>query len=1189
MAITRKRKAQILKHLGIKRYNPYLARRHLSVAGVSTYFGEDVEDNIYLTKRSARKLFGAAISQREVERYNRDMWWELWDLVTPTGKPPKSLDEYKASYFWKDGSYYRPHMCSVLHYLLLDDEYAGEKNLRLTFTLWNEDEEDDYLSVGDEDYAPTVKTYTVPSCTRPFATTWKDITEQSRVLVSTDSDYELWFSSDKRDTLVITRESTLPAAAAQSYAAGPSHCLLGPMREYYMERADSQEDKMAKYKKPGGKGWKQLKCRHGEMMVKVDRLDLLIDQYAAGVPYAALEGIANDFKCAIDISSPLLRIMPESKGEGGLSAHIVVQPVTKALKRFKFINTSYNHVEPLRQIVDVTDCETVDELQFDELKTKLETDGTHHLWSEGTSGVTSIFTDGGRVQVRNEYASDRLEWESAQGLDCGATYLFDLDKMDMGDGYDLCALLYKFVAASAWVNNAVDFVDHIERPDELRSVDMKKAHANCHLQTGYEGFPEHLTDFRKCSDFHGVGIYRVVDLEFSKCSDAFNTLRKRFRLYVRDEIILPSVELKMLKKRGATFRITHGTWAMETHDVRFNGPEAVGIRGDAAEVMKKQQEAIGVDPLYDDGCKWNNMMRKYNGVRGYCRFTGTCEQARKPGNICFEGSQAMAAVIKAQLKDQPDKRVLHYEKSPARPAHIRVEYDRKHHKNRFHHKSFVYAYNRMGMIEQLMTMDLSQIVRVVVDGIYTYEKDVKCLNSFRPDEVDLKKFEMQKLSTTTRREFMSILGEFSGEDAAQIRGEAVEGTHRVTFHQGLGGAGKTHTAVVDRGLINPLGVFPSHKLAAAKAREYPGLSTTVHYRALTSDVERNEIIHKSNCLIIDEASMLTEAAAHVIVERYKHHRIIFCGDLLYQLPPVLADNAEGAEARQMTTEGMHVVEFNTNHRSVCKTLDSFTKFVRDLIDVSPVFDMGTFEARRGRRDRREAVIERFKTMGGKCIRSEDIKALYADDDMILGYKHNYDANTTMEDHYGIVAQDRQVKKWNLTEGGRDHCKGEIVTAEAAPEGIKSVERYSYTTHCIQGETCRGRIFINPRHMERSPDVLRLLYTALSRAKRFEQLYFVGGSNCSNVIDELSANGDDSAREAAERKSMEAEERLAKNLRRCAILNEVWGDNAWKQQEAAQAVNAWHAVAAGEEPGAAEVAPFSRSNITPDSVKKLFKK
>ena len=41
----------------------------------------------------------------------------------------------------------------------------------------------------------------------------------------------------------------------------------------------------------------------------------------------------------------------------------------------------------------------------------------------------------------------------------------------------------------------------------------------------------------------------------------------------------------------------------------------------------------------------------------------------------------------------------------------------------------------------------------------------------------------------------------------------------MTFHSGIGGGGKTHTAIVDRGLINPLGVFPSHKLAAAKARE----------------------------------------------------------------------------------------------------------------------------------------------------------------------------------------------------------------------------------------------------------------------------------------------------------------------------------------------------------------------------------
>ena len=378
---------------------------------------------------------------------------------------------------------------------------------------------------------------------------------------------------------------------------------------------------------------------------------------------------------------------------------------------------------------------------------------------------------------------------------------------------------------------------------------------------------------------------------------------------------------------------------------------------------------------------------------------------------------------------------------------------------------------------------------------------------------------------------------------------------------------------------------------------------------------------QDNCLIIDEASMLTQAEAQIIVQRYPHHRIIFCGDMKYQLPPVIQEGVVGDAARQMTMDGMHVIHFNKNYRSLCKTLDRFTDDLRSIIDDTQG-QLSGGEARQMRRDVRAAVIKRFEEMGGKTIVSPDIKRLYADDDMILGYKHNYDAKTTMEEYYGIVAQDREMKKWNLTDGGRDHCKGEIIVAPKAPEGYKAIERYSYTTHCIQGETCRGRIFVNPRHMERSEDVLRLLYTACSRAKRFDQLYFVGGSNCSNVMDELSDGGMERAREAAEREAMGAEDRCAlpmcrlsksaahaQRLRlareaaereamgaedRCApdvqeTEVSVWGYKYIPPRRARASQAAWHAVAAGAQPGAEPVDQFSGSNITAESVKSFFGK
>ena len=50
--------------------------------------------------------------------------------------------------------------------------------------------------------------------------------------------------------------------------------------------------------------------------------------------------------------------------------------------------------------------------------------------------------------------------------------------------------------------------------------------------------------------------------------------------------------------------------------------------------------------------------------------------------------------------------------------------------------------------------------------------------------------------------------------------------NRLEVHLGAGGAGKTHNNLIDKGLVNPLFIAPSWKLARNKKKEYASDSTT---------------------------------------------------------------------------------------------------------------------------------------------------------------------------------------------------------------------------------------------------------------------------------------------------------------------------------------------------------------------------
>ena len=77
-------------------------------------------------------------------------------------------------------------------------------------------------------------------------------------------------------------------------------------------------------------------------------------------------------------------------------------------------------------------------------------------------------------------------------------------------------------------------------------------------------------------------------------------------------------------------------------------------------------------------------------------------------------------------------------------------------------------------------------------------------------------------------------------------------------------------------------------------------------------------------------------------------------------------------------------------------------------------------------------------------------------------------------------------KYIVNENTRLYKKGQIIYDDI--DGINTEKRHGYTIHSVQGETFTGKIFIDTRNHKS----IRMLYTAVSRAKTIAQLYSAHG-------------------------------------------------------------------------------------------------
>jgi len=720
-----------------------------------------------------------------------------------------------------------------------------------------------------------------------------------------------------------------------------------------------------------------------------------MNKYTTGIPEDIIPEICNKLQVDITIESPF-----------NTTPLFECQSTKKRLRKFKFINTRINHVD----LNEITICDTpinVTHEELKEIKAKLDSSNTYYTCKMNLRTITSLSTLTHTYSVSSEFSTVVADFERDTGLN-----LCKIDDFDQKE-------LSEFIREGTNYNGTIDFGCVEDVNGNENHIDMAKAYANFKTCEHYSGFLGKITDFRLTDKIQGVGLYRITDLNLDNCSSRFCEYNKKMKIYLSNNVYC-SPELDMLTKYGATFKIVSGCWGVKTFEFEFNDAMLNGK---------------------DDGTSY------------YARWTGLIDSHLRTRNIFIPCTSDFYSIVHHNA-NAPTKFFGNL---------AMVSYPKTHNYHLGHIAAFITSYQRISVIDQLNEIDPSNVLRVCVDGIYFYGDVPKLKNVFRVKSE--RKFGNvagnSYVSSARKQDLLKTISGNDWGDKYSYKENRETNKPRDSFpkelHLGAGGSGKTHFNCTDKGLVRPLFVAPSWKLARSKQIEL-GLPCTVWARVITSDPEAQQMIReRANVLIFDEVSMMSEDSKKTVFALYPNLKLIFCGDLGFQLPCIT-----GIEMKKNGFD--NIVRHTTDHRCRDTELRDLKNTLRHMI-----------ETRHSTRDINQWTVNYF-TERERVLKFENIP--YEIQDMILSGTNELKDKVTS--HF---AGKFSSEKYFVTENNRLHQNGEIIISDEKPD-CRCEPRHCFTVHSIQGETAHSNLYIDPSKMF-DP---RMFYTAISRAKRLDQIW-----------------------------------------------------------------------------------------------------
>jgi hypothetical protein len=794
----------------------------------------------------------------------------------------------------------------------------------------------------------------------------------------------------------------------QIFRDGPTNCLLTPIKNWVISKLEEIENKRSREK----------------YITMLNKVDDYLEQYPTGVPRESIKEIANNLRVTISVEFPFQK-----------NPFIVEKPDTKSQTSFKFMNTRYNHVDEITDLTKFTEC-TQTELS-DKIKDCDEKQISYYF-TMNNRNINKVYVNGEIFGLSHSYYKFIGEFEN---------------KYDIGS-WKIDAIKHpeitNFLVNSCHYNCCMDFPN--APTTEVIHIDQQACYKNYDKCKYYIGFLSKITDFRFTDKIQGIGIYQITNIKIT--NEKFKRYNDFMKLYV-DFNSYPSPSLEFLNSVG-TYDIIGGCWGMDSH--------------------------LNMDFISEDD---STFMKKDNGVPYYSKYIGLCNSLNYEKKYYLHGTEEIAQTIRQNTECE----VLRYgvnlfnRSDDNTNALTSVLTKKKHVFHLSHLTAFILDYAKLNIIEQLMEMPFENIVRVNSDGIY--------FNAWGVYSINLKDYEHKAWIDSERRSkfyskslklknnyvekpskaFNDITGKFTTYSTSEyFCSNTIDYNISYKFGQfrdfyktqlavGGGGSGKTHFNLVDTGSVNIMYLAPSWKLARNKSVEY-GCSVGTHASLLMCD-PTNKSFSYSSTLLIDEVSMLSNEAKEKIMNFYCNWKIIFCGDIKYQLPFI--KNPKEVQTEFNSNGIDNIMNFNTDYRATCDTLKELKQEARELIDY------------------KEILTPNYLLDKLQKVSNSEIEKMYKIEDMILCQFHK------QKDKYTEQFTGRFNKeKYYITETSIKYSCGDIViTDEIIDKQFKPEIRHSFTVHSIQGETCHTKLFIHRDRM-----TLRMFYTAISRAKRYDQIYLI---------------------------------------------------------------------------------------------------
>jgi hypothetical protein len=423
-----------------------------------------------------------------------------------------------------------------------------------------------------------------------------------------------------------------------------------------------------------------------------------------------------------------------------------------------------------------------------------------------------------------------------------------------------------------------------------------------------------------------------------------------------------------------------------------------------------------------------------DNVPRYSRWTGKMASERLTKNYTFKASKEWASHLKHELGSD---NVFYWNDLGVCSVRVANKFVYTTH----HIPAFITAYVRIQMLEVMMKFNPNNLVRVVLDGLY-YKGD-------KPDGLEW--FKEKEIKTCDYSDVWFQPSDINiNWDSNIINGN--------TLLTGQGGVGKSYRILNDKGLNKVLFVSPMNLLGFKVSKEYSIRSTTIHKLLGKECVAWKEENTYPSVLFIDEITQIPADWIDEVFVKYDKSLIILAGDIISSGQWFQCRNGSPNNFSKIWKPvNVDIVNMEGDRRSLDNELTQLKLNIRSK--MLEVFEDGD-----------SAEIYLMKDWAMKNLNSIDF----------------FEAASMFKPGDAWIAGTHKTNQSLLALGvvSGYYRKGGNVSFEER-EGYD--KRGSFTTHSYQGQTIEDKkVFISIGDMFE----YSMLYTAVSRVRRIEQLVFV---------------------------------------------------------------------------------------------------